>query len=354
MLKNRKKILNNYGYMLVEIIVASVIALVVAWFLIDITVKMVNKNNDYYLESVLLADKNVITKEIMDDLNDSSKTLYKIELSDTKKLATFIFRKDDGTDIEKKLIIEDDDGDGAYSITYGDYKRELSKELNISDINFVVTGVDEDTNLFYIDIPATTNYSAENYGINIPIPYEKSETGADLDIVIIPTFEITESYVLEQEVYSIEVTLEREANSVECEVSDPKGSGTSQCTITINSSESSKVILELSGANAVTSSTSSYEGRAYSTRTVENGTYTCCRTCDYEFLNKTDNCYGTDLDYLDSIGVACLLEGTCINYDTEYYCSSDCTEEAYNGQPCKCEITTNVDTYYYDVKIIYR
>ena len=41
--------LNNKGYMLVEIIVASVIALVMAYFLIDITIRLVNKNNDYYL-----------------------------------------------------------------------------------------------------------------------------------------------------------------------------------------------------------------------------------------------------------------------------------------------------------------
>ena len=64
--------LNNKGYMLVEIIVASVIALVMAYFLIDITIRLVNKNNDYYVESVLLTDKNLVTKEIMEDINDNS------------------------------------------------------------------------------------------------------------------------------------------------------------------------------------------------------------------------------------------------------------------------------------------
>ena len=49
--------LNNKGYMLVEIIVASVIALVMAYFLIDITIRLVNKNNDYYAKKFNLISK---------------------------------------------------------------------------------------------------------------------------------------------------------------------------------------------------------------------------------------------------------------------------------------------------------
>ena len=102
-----KSIKNNKGYMLVEIIIASVIAFVMAYFLIDITIKLVNNNNDYYVESILLADKNIITKEIMDDIN--SKKLVNVELLDEieengyKYYSRVILSFDDGTN--KDLIV---------------------------------------------------------------------------------------------------------------------------------------------------------------------------------------------------------------------------------------------------------
>ena len=63
------KKLNNKGYMLVEVIISSAIALVMAYFLVEITVKLVNKNNDYYEQSVFVSDKNILTKSIMDVMN---------------------------------------------------------------------------------------------------------------------------------------------------------------------------------------------------------------------------------------------------------------------------------------------
>ena len=62
------------------------------------TLKIVDKNNDYYVESVLLFDKNILTKEIMDDIN--SKKLKVVEkINDTNYRLTF----DDG--LTKDLVI---------------------------------------------------------------------------------------------------------------------------------------------------------------------------------------------------------------------------------------------------------
>lgn len=57
--------LNNKGYMLVEIILASVIAFGVAYFIIDLTIKMKNKNDDFFVETQVATDKAIITNKLM-------------------------------------------------------------------------------------------------------------------------------------------------------------------------------------------------------------------------------------------------------------------------------------------------
>jgi len=152
--------LNNKGYMLVEIVVASVIALVMAYFLIDITIKLVNKNNDFYVESVLLTDKNIITKEIMDDIN--SKQLIKIEVKEDNIKLTLTF--DDNT--TKDLIVDN----VSNTITYGQYKKAFSNKLNVEDIDI---NNNSENKILTISIPAYTNYSKEDYGIKITCSYNE-------------------------------------------------------------------------------------------------------------------------------------------------------------------------------------
>ena len=121
--------LNNKGYMLVEIIVASVIALVMAYFLIDITIRLVNKNNDYYVESVLLTDKNLVTKEIMEDINDNSNNdilLTSINVTnsgDNIVTAELSFNNE----TSKDLIIDK----SSNIIKYGNYEKKMSSDLSI-------------------------------------------------------------------------------------------------------------------------------------------------------------------------------------------------------------------------------
>ena len=158
--------LNNKGYMLVEIIVASVIALVMAYFLIDITIRLVNKNNDYYVESVLLTDKNLVTKEIMEDINDNS---------NNDILLTSINVTNSGDDIvtaelsfnnrtSKDLIIDK----SSNIIKYGNYEKKLSEVLNIKELSI---SKDSNQKQLYIRISAYTNYSDIDYGISLVIPY---------------------------------------------------------------------------------------------------------------------------------------------------------------------------------------
>ena len=88
--------LNNKGYMLVEIILASVIAFGVAYFIIDLTIKLKNKNDDFFVETQVVTDRAIISNKLMDYLkeeNDSfdcnslnvqdQKILYKGTVIDT-------------------------------------------------------------------------------------------------------------------------------------------------------------------------------------------------------------------------------------------------------------------------------
>lgn len=155
--------LNNKGYMLVEIIVSSAIALIMAYFLIDITLTLVNRNNDYYVESTLLSDKNLITKELMDDLNNNDYLLTDIVVDNNAKRANFKFKKlSDNNILTKDLTINNN------TLTYGNYTKKLSNDLTIKSINVTK---DETKKQVYISIPAYTNYSDINYGINIVMPY---------------------------------------------------------------------------------------------------------------------------------------------------------------------------------------
>jgi len=165
------KRLNNKGYMLVEVIVSSMIALVIAYFLIDITVKLVNKNNDYYLESILLADKNIVTKEIMDDINSMKLTGVNCQ-SNTSCILTFDYNDEN----KKALSINDK------TISYGDYSKTFSDEVNLSQIN-----IKSEENILTISIDAYTNYSKENYGINIIVPSDPNEL--EITLPPIPTHE---------------------------------------------------------------------------------------------------------------------------------------------------------------------
>ena len=63
-----RKSLNNKGYMLVEIILASAIAMIVAYFIIDLTIKLKNNNDDLLVKTLVYTDQAIIYNEIAEDL----------------------------------------------------------------------------------------------------------------------------------------------------------------------------------------------------------------------------------------------------------------------------------------------
>ena len=57
--------LNKKGYMLVEIILASALAFGLAFFIIDLVIKLKNKNDDLFVETLITTDKTIITNKLM-------------------------------------------------------------------------------------------------------------------------------------------------------------------------------------------------------------------------------------------------------------------------------------------------
>ena len=66
--------LNNKGYMLVEIIISFTIAMGIAFYLMNLTFKFKNVNEDIYQSILYLKEKELITKNIMYDLEKGNIT----------------------------------------------------------------------------------------------------------------------------------------------------------------------------------------------------------------------------------------------------------------------------------------
>ena len=69
------KHLNNKGYMLVEIILAFVLAMVVMYFVTELTIKLKNKNDDLLVKTLVSTDQAIIYNTIMRDLYTTENTV---------------------------------------------------------------------------------------------------------------------------------------------------------------------------------------------------------------------------------------------------------------------------------------
>lgn len=130
------KKLNNKGYMLVEIILASVIAFGVAYFILDLVIKLKNKNDDLFVDTLARTDQAIITNTIMRDIYNKN-TQFSCN------------------NIPKSV----DDN----KFKYKDTIIEVNKYTTIGVIDCEVT----QTNLIKLNIPLTVNTTKKSYNISI-------------------------------------------------------------------------------------------------------------------------------------------------------------------------------------------
>lgn len=173
--------LNRKGYLTVEIILSSVIAMTIAFFLITLTMKLSNKNNDAYLDTVLVTDKALITKNIKELIEKDIRNNCGInDIECGSGTCTLYFKTPSGNDLEKKLKIE------GKQISYGDtsnydYVKKFNSSLNNASLSYNGSRGDPvakapvlDGSILNFRITAKTIYSDYDYGINFSVINDKS------------------------------------------------------------------------------------------------------------------------------------------------------------------------------------
>ncbi len=183
------KKLNKKGYLTVEIILAASIAFVIAAFLIDLTVKLSNKTDDAYLNTVLITDKALIIDNVMTDIKE--KKLVNVTEEEYNSVPSIHFSYADGE--EKQLYLNENNK----KLIYGDYQKEF--EVPFSDVSFSVNEYTiEETEYFNIRMTLKNIYSDNDYGFNITVPKANTEQIGNMITLRWTEDEIT--YFMEQKV----------------------------------------------------------------------------------------------------------------------------------------------------------
>ena len=76
------KRLNNRGYVLIEIILASAIAFGIAYFVLDLTIKLKNKNDDLVVSTLTQTDRGIITNRFMSYMVDDNFSCDNVKIVD--------------------------------------------------------------------------------------------------------------------------------------------------------------------------------------------------------------------------------------------------------------------------------
>lgn len=164
------KKLNRKGYITVEILLASIISAVIAVFLIELTVKLVSKTDDAYVDTLLTIDKALIIKNIKENIEtDINKYGVINQITCETNKCTIQFKKN-------SKIIKTETKDIKYCSDSNNctYEKKLNNALSNIKISSKNSNIDEDEYAF-IQIKAENIFADNNYIINIPILNSKTE-----------------------------------------------------------------------------------------------------------------------------------------------------------------------------------
>ncbi len=176
--------LNRKGYLAVEVILASVVAITIAIFLMEITVKLVNVTDDAYVDTELLTDKTLIIKNIKNQLEEDIKNNCGIksisEISSSIVSGYKIdFYKEDAADnyYDRKIyvldnqVIYDEDSDDVTEF----YHKNLNKKyLSNFSITTSKTGTINNNEYILFKIEADSKFSKEPFIANIIVQNNKT------------------------------------------------------------------------------------------------------------------------------------------------------------------------------------
>ena len=149
--------LNKKGYLAVEVILASVVAVSIAVFLIDLTVKMVNKTNDNYTNTLFLTDKALITNHLRKEIKQDIQSNGGLNSANIKNGSCYL-EYNNGSDKWIKISKDEENRD---AITYSPgYSKTINKDIKYSSIYINKCGVENNYLIIKInfeDIFTTNN-----------------------------------------------------------------------------------------------------------------------------------------------------------------------------------------------------
>ena len=193
--------MNRKGYLMVEVVVATVIAVSISFFLINIVMNIMSKTEDITEELKYMTVNTSISKVLEEDLshfqiselsfNSSSKEVYftynfcpenEEKLCENIRKKILITKENNKTYFKYGSIKEDnsfDTDDTSY------YVREIPKELTLDEIIFsdnkdLYPNANIYDSILVMTIPMRNIFENKNYDIKVAIGYSKDKINLNL------------------------------------------------------------------------------------------------------------------------------------------------------------------------------
>ena len=145
-----KKTLNNRGYVLVEIVLASVLAFGVAYYILNLTIKLKDKNMDLMVRTLTATDQAIIQNKLVGYLKTGDNAF------DCSKI---------NIDYDKKII--------SYNGNVIDVLNDYAIFYKVDTTSYKLC--EKVTDTIYIRIPIKIEAIEEPYDINLRYVVEKIE-----------------------------------------------------------------------------------------------------------------------------------------------------------------------------------
>ncbi len=158
--------LNRKGYLTIEIILGATIAFAIAFFLMEITIKMVNVTEDNYKDIVVITDNALVISNIKELLDNKKIT----NITCSSNTCTITYDDIDNTTHTTHLGIDNRSVIYEESANYL-YVKELDKSLSNITLTSTIRGdiTNENKNNIYFKITAQNIFIDKDYSIIIPI-----------------------------------------------------------------------------------------------------------------------------------------------------------------------------------------
>ena len=176
--------LNRKGYLTVEIILASTIAFAIAFFLIEITVKLVSKTDDVYHETVIAYDDAIIINNIKEKIKDYIIETDGLALVECKNNECNIWGERVGGATEERYLYYDSESkeirfsegaeEGKDRVTL--YAKKVDDSISEVEISSNINGnVKPSDRIVFFNIKLKNIFTDNAYEMVIPINLVRQE-----------------------------------------------------------------------------------------------------------------------------------------------------------------------------------